>query len=142
METAAQRYRRLKKEKEASQELHDVTCECGMTWKCRKTGIDFWVTSGILPMHLVEKMAGAINKNGKPPDDLMKTMATKEVIQSIEFASKVVRHTAVEPRIADTPEGVNDIAPDEVMTCCYNRLLNWQMFGGEEAARLDNFRKE
>jgi hypothetical protein len=141
IETAAEKYRRIKAEKAANETLHDVDCECGMTWKCRKANMEFWVTSGILPMHLVEKMVTAMGK-AQNPENMLKTMATKEVIESIVFSSKVVRYTAVEPRIVETVEGPNDISQEDTMTCCYNTLLKWQMFGGEEAARLGNFRNE
>lgn len=140
METAADRYRRLKAEKLKSETLHDVDCsDCGMTWKARRVGIDFWVSSGILPLHLVETMVKATEKNLGDTEGVLKTMAAKEVIESIEFSSKVVKHTAVEPHIVETPVEPNDISQEEVMTCCYKRLLNWQMTGGAEAPGLSNF---
>ena len=142
METAAERYRRIREQKAKGETLHSITCddpECGMEWQCRRAGIDFWVVSGILPLHLVETMVAATEKAGAKPDSALKTMATKEILQSIEFASKVVRKTAVEPRIVDVVTDINDISPEDVMTCCYTRLLNWQMKGGDEAASLGNF---
>lgn len=142
METAAERYRRIKAEKERGETLHDVTCdECKMDWKTRRVGVDFWVSSGILPLHLVETMIEATGKT-QDPDKVLKTMAAKEVIESIAFSSKVVRYTAVEPKIVETPKEPNDIAYEEVMTCCYKRLLHWQMQGGDEAKNLSNFPHE
>jgi hypothetical protein len=116
METAAQRYRRIKNEKEKTETLHDVECkDCGMAWKARKVGLEFWVASGILPLHAAQ------------------------IINSIDFSNKVVRHTAVDPKIVDNPKADNEIGPDEMLLCCYTTLREWQMKGGDEAARLGNF---
>lgn len=143
METAAARYRRIRAEKERAEPLHDVTCaDCGMEWKARRVGIEFWVSSGILPTSLVETMVRATEKQGVQPEELIKTMAAGEILKSIEFSSKVVRYTAAEPRIVEKPSEPNDISQEEVLTCCYHKLLNWQMTGGDEAARLETFRKE
>lgn len=139
METAAERYKRLKAEKEQGDQLHPVTCECGFEWKCRKADKEFWVTSGILPLHLVEVMLSATKGKVVDPVQIMKDMAAKEVIESVVFSSKVVRYTAVEPSIKEKPEGPNDISQEEVMTCCYKTLRDWQMKGGEQAPGLSNF---
>lgn len=146
LETAASRYRRIKAQKAAKQTLHDVTCtdpDCGMVWRARRAKMDFWVTSGILPLHLVEQMSKVAGKNGQQPspENLVRSMPTKQVIDSVVFASKVVRYTAVEPAIVDEPTKDNEISPEEVDTCCYNTLLNWQMQGGDEAAGLQDFRQ-
>lgn len=148
METAAERYRRIKAEKAKTETLHDVTCDksddpknppCGMVWKCRKVGVDFWVSSGILPLHMVETMVEATKEAGGNPDSILKMLATKEIIESIQFSNQVVKRTAVEPRIVEKPTDPSDIAQDEVDICCYKRLLKWQMSGGDEAERLGNF---
>lgn len=140
IETAAERYRRITAEKAKGETLIDVTCpECEMVWKCRKVGIDFWVSSGILPLHMVETMVEATKKSGGDPDGVLKTLATKEIIESIQFSNQVVKRTAVEPHIVENPTDPNDIAQDEVMVCCYKRLLDWQMRGGDEAEGLGNF---
>lgn len=138
METSAQKYRRIKAEKAKDDVLYPVECECGMTWQAKRFQIDFWIASGILPMGLVEKMVSSVKKAGAKPEDVLKTMATDEIFKSVAFASKVVRHTAVEPRIVETVVEENDISQEEVMTCCYKRLLDWQMQGGESG--LDTFR--
>lgn len=138
LETAAERYRRIRKEKE---QLHDVACSCGMTWRCRRADKSFWVTSGILPMSMVE-MAGKVAKGGLDEADVLKTMATREIVDSIAFSNKVVKYTAVEPRIVETVTDANDLSQEDVMMCCYNRLRDWQMKGGDEAAGLETFRQE
>lgn len=141
METAAERYRRIKKEKEAGETLHEVVCaECEMPWKCRKLSMNFWVTSGILPMQLVASMVEATKQAPGAAEDAIRTLATKEIVQSIAFASKAVIHTAVEPKIVENPTEPNEISQEEVMTCCYKTLLDWQMKGGDERAALDTFR--
>lgn len=140
METSAERYRRIRAEKAKAETHEDVDCaDCGMTWKARRVGIDFWVTSGVLPLHLVETMLNAVKGGTVKPEEALKTMAAREVLQSIEFSAKVVKHTAVEPHIVETVTEANDISQEEVLTCCFKRLLQWQMSGGVEAARLSNF---
>lgn len=153
METAADRYKRIRAEKAKSETLFDVECcdqpktkdapaieGCGMVWKARPTSLEFWTTSGILPTHLVEVMLETVEKSGnKAAASVAKQLAPREVLDSIAFSSRVVRHTAAEPRITDKPTEANDIAPDEVMTCCYYTLLRWATKGGAEAARLGNF---
>lgn len=143
METAAERYRRIRLEKAKSEQLHDVDCpDCGMTWKARKISVDFWVTSGVLPLNLVETMLKAGEKSGGKPEDLIKSLATKEVLQSLEFSAKVIKATAVEPRIVDDLSDANDVTKEDVLPCCFKQLLNWQMKGGAEAERLGNFPAE
>jgi hypothetical protein len=137
METAAERYRRNKK---AQTEIHAVLCECGAEWKCRRADKSFWVTSGILPMSMLD-MAAKVAKHEQTEDDIIKTMATDEIIQSVVFSNKVVKYTAVEPRIVETVTDPNDLLQEEVDMCCYNRLRDWQMKGGDEAATLETFRQ-
>jgi hypothetical protein len=137
IETAAERYRKIRENKAKADTLFDVTCECGMDWKARRVGVDFWVSSGILPLNLVAKMVEAT-----PPSNAetsLKSMATKEIIESIEFSSKVVKRTAADPCIVENPTGPNDISQEDVMTCCYTRLLNWQMQGGDGAGSIETF---
>lgn len=140
LETAAEKYRRLKQAKEI---LHDVECTCGMTWKCRRADKDFWVTSGILPTSMIEVMA-RVAKRGQDIDEaeLIKSMATDEIVNSIVFSNKVVLFTAVEPKIVEKATEPNELSQDEVMRCCYDRLRDWQLKGGDEAARLETFPKE
>lgn len=139
METAADRYRRLAKEKEVVQ---SATCpECGMEWKCKRAKLDYWVASGIIPSSLAAVMAQAIKQKGMTEMEAMSSLNLQQLAQSIESTSNIVKYTAVEPRISD--DGKADaIAPDEVMMCCYNFLRDWQMKGGAEAARLETFRPE
>lgn len=142
METAAQRYRRIKAEKAAGETLHDVECECGMVWKARRVKLEAWITSGILPTQLVETVVKSFTKGGQgvtKPEELMATMNPRDVMLSIEFAAKVVKHTAAEPRIVERVNDETEISQEDVMTCCFNRLASWQMSGGDEAARLGNF---
>lgn len=146
METAAEAYRRKREAKQTKQRvLHPVVCddpECGFEWQCERQPIDFWVTSGILPMGLVETMVKATKKAGAA-DEAIRTLAADKIVQSIAFSSKVVLHTAIEPKIVDKEPaavGDNEISREEVMTCCYKKLLNWQMSGGDGAAALETFR--
>lgn len=139
METAAQKYARIKAEKDKSKELHEVVCECGMDWKCQKLDVEFFVTSGILPLGLVEVMLKANAKADGNVNNALKGLAAQDVARSIEFSAKTVRATAVEPAIKEYPTEPNDISQEMVMTCCFRRLLAWQMGGGNEAERLQTF---
>lgn len=140
METAAQKYRRLKAEKEV---LEDATCpECGMVWKARRAKLDFWVASGMIPSSLAAVMMEGVKKKGLSEADVMAGLNLHQLAQSIESTSNIVRYTAVEPRIVETPTEPNDIGQDEVMMCCYNFLRDWQMKGGGRADALETFRKE
>lgn len=140
METAAEKYRRIRAEKESAETLHDVECPSGMTFKCRRPTIAFWVTSGILPLHLVEMMTKASEK-GVSAEDAFNSMPVREKLQSIEFAAKVVKYVCIEPRIVEHVVEPNDISQDEVMLDDFNYLVTWAMHGGDEAERLETFRK-
>lgn len=140
-ETAAERYRRIRAEKDGGQ-LHDVACPSGMVFKCRRVSVPFLVTSGILPLSLVELMSQASEKGGVTADQAFNQLPVKEKLQSIEFATKLVKFVCVEPRIVDEIKDPNDILPEEVDTDDFNHIVSWAMRGGEEAARLDTFRQE
>lgn len=138
METAAQKYRREKKEKEVVQ---DATCPtCNFTWKARKADMQYWVASGMIPSSLAAVMLEAVKSKKMSEAEIMSSLNPNQLAQSIESTSNIVRYTAVEPRIVDKAEGPNDIEPDEVMMCCYNFLRDWQMKGGGRAESLETFR--
>jgi hypothetical protein len=142
METAAERYRRIKADKAKNEQLFDVPCECGMEWKCRRVPKSVWIQSGMLPAHLVSVMVETLKKSPTAPaneSELLARLTAREIAQSIEFTSKAVKMTAVEPRIVEVVTEPNDISQEEVMMCCYNRLRDWQMQGGDEAKHLDTF---
>lgn len=139
METAAQRYRRESQETEV---LHDITCpKCGSEWQTRKADLEFWVASGMIPAHLAAVMLKAVKQHGAKEADIMNHLDLNQMAQSIESTSRIVRYTAVSPRIVEKAEGPNDLEYDEVRTCCYNFLRDWQMKGGDRAS-LETFRPE
>lgn len=143
METSAQRYRRIKAEHQAKETLTEVICqECGMPWQCKREALDFWVSAGILPAQLAVAFI-SLTKAGKATEkDLMASLDSTDLLRGIEFTSQVVRHTAISPRIVERPTGDDEVGYDEVMRCCYATLRDWQIKGGDEAARLGNFPKE
>jgi hypothetical protein len=140
-ETDAERYQRIRAEKQAKETVYPVPCECGMEWKAKRIPLDFWVTSGLLPKELAAVMMNAAQKHGNAPQNALQTMEPAEVLSSIEFTSKVVKRTAVSPRIVIVPTEPNDVSQEDVDTCCYTTLLNWQMQGGEEGKALKTFPK-
>jgi hypothetical protein len=139
METAAERYRRKRIERQRS-ELVDVTCPSGDIFKCRAVTVPFLVTSGILPLHLVELMTQAAADGSVTPEKAFESLPVREKIQSIEFAAKLVKYVCVEPRIVETPTEPNDLAQDELDLDDFNYIVTWAMTGGAEAAGLDTFR--
>lgn len=141
METAAERYRRRKREIEAKA-LENVTCpECKEKWVVKREGLTFWISSGMMPAQLAASYMD-LHKSGKVTEaDILASLTTQQFTQSIEFTSKVVRHTAVEPKIVENPTEPNEIGFDEVMQCCYNTLRDWQLKGGEAGASLATFPK-
>lgn len=142
METAAEKYRRLKKAEDAGETLHDVECPSGMVFKCRKVTVPFLIAAGMLPMHLVEAMQQASGNGTITPAQAFAAMPFKEQMHSIEFSAKVVKYVCVEPRIVEKPIGPNDLGQDELMLQDFHAIMKWAMNGGDEAARLETFRSE
>jgi len=153
-ETAAERYARIRAEREQGGGAFDVTCidraddgsnfpsieGCGMTWKARRAKREFWVTSGMLPSSLAAKMLEASSANGNAANVLAQSLDSSQIVQSIDFSNKVVRYTALEPKIVDeVTDPATEVQRADVMLCCYNTLLRWQMTGGDEAAGLATF---
>lgn len=140
LETAAQRYRKLAKEKT---ELHPVTCECGMEWQCIRRDLNFWIESGVMPTELATA-AARLQQSGKLTEtEIVGSLTGEQLAMSIEFTSKVVRMTAAEPRIVEKPkEDENELGFDEVMQCCYGTIRDWQLRGGGKARSLDTFPQE
>lgn len=156
-ETAAERYARIRaKQLENAQEVecidraddgsHFPSIEgCGMTWKARRAPKEFWVTSGMMPSSLAATMLEAAGgaSNGNVPESLARSLNPSQIVQSIEFSNKVVRYTALEPKIVDeVADPATEVQRADVMLCCYNTLLRWQMTGGDEAEGLENFPKK
>jgi hypothetical protein len=140
METAAERYRRIKAERLAQEELVDVETPSGMTWKLRRPNLAQFVTSGIMPISLAGKLAEA-DKDGNPAE-AFNALDWEEKARTIEFSAKVVRYCAVDPKIVENPKGPNEISPDEVELDDFNYIFGWAMSGGGEADNLGTFRRQ
>jgi hypothetical protein len=142
IETSTQRYRRLRKETEV---LHNVKCaNCGMDWKCYLRSMQFWIETGVMPTELATKVAKIFQGGAKTEAELMAAMPAHLVDRSVEFTAKLVRMTVAEPRIVEFPqEGEDELGFDEVMTCCYETIRNFQTRqGGGQAESLENFPTE
>lgn len=131
METAAQKYRKLKEKRIRDGEQFDLETPSGMVWKVRKPDLQQFIISGVLPMSLAEKL-------GSDPKEAVKSMDLKEQMQSIAFASSIVKFCAVEPRIVEKATNDNEIGFDEVEMDDYNAILSWAM-GGVAAPGLEKF---
>lgn len=142
IETAAERNRRIAQENTLGQ-LETVTCSCGCEWQCIKRDLTFWFDSGVMPTDLAGKVVELQQKNGKFNPDHVGQISPDLLIRGIEFSSKVVRMTVVEPKIVEFPrEGENEVGYDEVMQCCYATIKNWQLPGGGKAESLESFPTE
>lgn len=138
IETAAERYRKIKAEREVNIEIFDFTSPSGMEWKLRRPDLGKWVTQGMMPVSLAAKGAkiSATGATGIDPA----TLDIDELINSIDFAQKVVRWSAVSPKIVEHPtEGADEIGYDEVELDDFNAIFAWAMPGGGKAESLDNF---
>jgi hypothetical protein len=145
IKTAAERYLERAKKIEI---LTPVTCEtCGETWECRKYDLQFWIESGTMPADLAAKVLEAYKAtpNGAQISeaDIAATLDETQLMRSIEFTSKVVKMTAVNPSIGPEADPANNVLGfDQVMKCCYQTLRDWQMRGGGKAGDLGSFHSE
>lgn len=139
METAAERYRRIKEERLKQTELFDFKSPSGMEWKLRRPDLPTFITSGMMPMSFAAKLVES-KDGGSGFADLDWT----DQARTIEFSAKVVRYCAVEPRIVENPTGPNEIGFDEVEQDDYLAIFTWAMpaGGGEAAEGLGNFHSE
>jgi hypothetical protein len=142
METAAERYRRIKKEREAKETLFDVECPSGMTFKCRRPRMEVYAMSGVLPMSLVEKMVKA-QAAGKSSQEAFSELPIEDQIETVRFAGKLLKFVTVEPRIVEeVKDPAMEISADEVELDDAQFLIGWAMKGGAEAAAAESFRTE
>ncbi len=139
METTAEKYRRIKAERAAQEELFDFVSPSGMEWKLRRPNIAQFVQSGVMPMDLAAKLAKA---QAGGATELVKGMEWQEQVKLIDFSNRLVRYCAVDPRIVENPTQPNEIGYDEVELDDYTAILVWATpSGGDEAAGLDTFPK-
>jgi len=140
IETAAERYRRLKADRQV--ETFDFTSPSGMTWKLRLVDIQAYVLNGGLPASLATKLQSVAGESG----DQVKAFSSLSPIEqakAIEFSQKLVRAAAVSPRIVEYPRpGEDEIGYDEVETADFTAILQWVQTGGGEAGKLDAFHSE
>lgn len=141
METAAERYRRIKNERLKLEKLYDFESPSGMLWKLRRPNIAQFVMSGVMPMTLAGKLATASEKGGDPAQ-AFDALDWKDKARTIEFSSAVVRFCAVEPKIVQTPTQPDEIGYDEVEMDDFNAIFAWAMPGGDGADTLSTFRAE
>ena len=139
-ETPAERYRRIRMERAAKNELFDFESPSGMVWKLRRPNLSQYVMNGVMPMGMTAKLA-AKAEEGVDPADMFVSLTWDEQVKTIEFANKIIRYCAVEPKIVETPTEPNEIGYDEVELDDYNAIVAWAMQGGDEAETLGNFRR-
>lgn len=140
METAAEKYRRIKRERMAKEEVVDFTSPSGMEWKLRRPNLGQWVTSGFVPMSLAKNLAAA-SETGDATS-AFDSLSIDDKIKTLDFSQKVVRYCAVSPQIVENPTEPDQIGYDEVEMDDFQAILAWAMPGGDGAASLDTFRTE
>lgn len=135
IETSAERYRRIKADRMAKEELFDFESPSGMAWKLRKPNVATFITSGMMPMTLAAKLADTGNGGGT-----FENLDLKDQARTIEFSAKVVRYCAAEPKIVEYPTSPNEIGYDEVEADDFLAIFAWAMpAGGAAAEGLDTF---
>lgn len=138
VETAAERYRRIKAERAKNEELVDVSCPSGMVFKCRRPNIQQFVISGKLPMTLAAKLRDAATLGNQAEE-----LDWDDQVRTVDFINHLVRYAAVSPKIVEFPRpGQDEIGYDEVEIDDYNTIAKWAMPGGGEAESLETFRSE
>lgn len=144
METAAEKYRRIKQERILNAELFDLETPSGMTWKLRRPQLDQFLLAGTMPLSLASKVAEQ-QQHGASTDDVAQTLDASEVVQGIKFMGDLVRYCAVSPRIVDAPRaGEDEIGVAEVELDDFYAILAWAktQAGGGQAETLDSFRSK
>lgn len=145
METAAERYRRIKAERAANDELFEVETPSGMVWKLRRLNLEQFVVSGTMPMQFATLLAKAQEEAGGDAKKAFATLDISDKLKALNFSQKVVRYCAVEPRIVEMPQAADEIGFDEVEIDDFNAILSWAMpngditQGGGEAESLEPF---
>jgi hypothetical protein len=149
IETAAERYRRIKRERAEKAEVFDLPCPSGMVWKVREVDLTPYVLAGLMPIDLATKLANSRSDQPGGANEL----SIEEQKKSIEFTNLIVSHCAVEPRIvlgeSDSPDAlsIRDVESDD-----YKAIVDWAMkrttasrstaAGGIGADSLETFRPE
>jgi len=139
IETAAERYRRLKADRQV--ETFDFTSPSGMTWKLRKPNLALFIASGQLPLDVTAKLLRS-QQEGKSLGEAAATLNVDEQIDLIAFTSALVEYCAVSPQIVQNPTGDDQLAFKEVELDDYNAIVAWANSGGGEADSLNSFRQE
>ncbi len=140
IETSAERYRRIKAERAAGQELFDFTSPSGMEWKLRKLDLSTYLLNGAIPQQMASRLASASKATGGDNIEAFKSLEWKDQAKAINFASSIVRYCAVVPRIVESPEGPDEIGYEDVEADDYAAIVKWAMpQGGVEGDSLEAF---
>lgn len=140
LETAAERYRRIKAEREANAETFEVVTPSGMVWKLRRPNITQFIQSGMIPLSFAAKMVEAVEVTNGDKQAAFEALSDKEQLQTIEFVNNVLFYCAVSPRIVmEARPGEDEISYNEVELDDYEALVAWALPGGGEAETLTPF---
>jgi anti-sigma factor RsiW len=150
IETASEKYRRLKNEsfdafldesftEEALKDVatETVTAPSGMEFVVRRANTDFFFTAGYMPNHLANK----IQTGEMTEEQLAKQMTAEEQERAHELSWRTVFYGCIEPRIVVHASAANQIALSDLVTGDRIFLTDAITRGGKEAERLRNFRR-
>lgn len=140
VETAAEKYRRIKAERSAQDALFDFESPSGMTWKLRKPNLSVFVINGSMPMSLAGKLAKASEIQDQ--EAAFKSMSWQDQAKLIEFSSDIFRYCVVEPKVVETDPAPDELSYKEIELDDYNAIVAWAIGGGGEAESLESFRSE
>ena len=142
METAAEKYRRIKAERLDKEELFDLETPSGMTWKVRRPNLAQFIATGAIPMQLAGKLAKQAESHGGDNAAAFMDLEWDDKVRTIELTNKIVRYCAVSPKIVETPTAPDEIGFEEVELDDYNAIAAWAMGGGGALESLETFRSE
>jgi hypothetical protein len=151
IETASEKYRRLKNESfdkfvDESFEpeylqtcpTEDVTAPSGMPFKVRRADLDFYTIAGTMPMHLANK----VNPDGTVDEKVVRELSEEDSARLQELSWRAVFFGCVEPRVVVTATEPDHIEMSDVSIGDRMFLTEAITRGGKEAERLANFRRK
>lgn len=132
-----EQYARIRAGKAATEKLFNFQAPSGMLFKLRAPDMQTFVSSGVLPLALADKLA-----KGEASGSMAETiedLSPKEQAQLVRFSAKLVRYVCVVPRISDDPAGEDEIGPEDLLREDFDAIVTWAAAGGGEAEGLSNF---
>jgi hypothetical protein len=143
-QSSAAKYRAIRNSRRAKIETVSVKSPSGMVWQLRRVPFQLFISNGVLPLSIVEKLSKAMSKamakGGGVSPETLPNLDESEALKMIGFIQKLIKEICVSPRIVANPQAEDEIAPEELLEEDFNFLVKWGMSGGSDADALDGFR--